>query len=97
MLPRLNLLPLLEAYMPMCCRKRFFGFGRDQDRCFAAAVGGVRKNRTLTPHPLVGSRLRSCDRKCDVPLPQGLAASLVANAMFWSHLRSTAFEMANCR
>ena len=68
--------------MPMRCRKRFLGFGRDQDRCFAAAVGGVRKNRTLTPHPLVGSRLRSRDRKCDVPLPQGLAASLVANAMF---------------
>jgi len=83
--------------MPMRNRERFLGFGRGQNRCFAAAVGGVRKNRTLTPHPLVGSRLRSRDRKCDVPLPQGLAASLVANAMFWSHLRSIAFEMANCR
>jgi hypothetical protein len=96
-LARLNLLLLLEAYIPMCCRKRFFGFGRVQDRCFAAAVGRVRKNRTLTPHPLVGSRLRSCDRKCDVPLPQGVAASLVANAMFWLHLRLTGFEIANYR
>ncbi len=25
-----------------------------QDRCFAAAVGGVRKNRTLTTHPSAG-------------------------------------------
>ncbi len=80
--------------MPMPSRKQFWGFGRDQERCFAAAVGGVRKNRTPTPHPLGGSRLRSCDRKCDLPLLQGLAASLVANAMFWSHLRSRAFEMA---
>ena len=83
--------------MPMPCHKRFQGFGRYQDRCFAAAVGGVRKNRTLTPHPLVGSRLRSCDRKCDLPLPQGLAASPVANAMLWSHMRSVAFRTANYR
>ena len=25
-----------------------------QDRCFAAAAGGVRKNRTLTRHPSLG-------------------------------------------
>ena len=48
--------------MPMCCRKRFLGFSRDQDRCFAAAVGGVRKNRTLTPHPS-----RGCCRVLAVP------------------------------
>ena len=29
-------------------------FASKQDRCFAAAAGGVRKNRTLTRHPSLG-------------------------------------------
>jgi hypothetical protein len=41
--------------------------------------------------------LRSRDRKCDVPLPQGVRGALVANAMFWSHLRLIGFEIDNYR
>jgi len=82
--------------MPMLCRNRLFAFSGKQDRCFAAAAGGVRKDRTLTRHPLVGSRMRSCDRKCDPPSLQGVAARLVANAIFWSHLRLTGKHTTNC-
>lgn len=67
--------------MPMLFPRPICGLQCNQFRCCAAAVGGVRKYRTLTPHPLVGSRLRSCDRKCDVPLTQEVAASLIANVI----------------
>ncbi len=60
--------------MPVHCRKRFLGFGRDQDRCFAAAVGGVRKNRPLTTHPMLGSRTRTCVRGCQLVSAQAVAA-----------------------
>jgi len=35
----------------------------------------LRASRKVTRHPLAWSRLRSCDRQCDVPLQQQLAAS----------------------
>jgi hypothetical protein len=43
-------------------RRHILSFAGREERCFAAAVGGVRKNRTLTPHPSQG-----CCRVLAVP------------------------------
>ena len=44
----------LEGLMPMLFPRPICGLRCNQFRCFAAAVGGVRKNRTLTRSPHVG-------------------------------------------
>ena len=61
--------------MPMLFLKTICGLRPSHFRCCAAAVGGVRKNRTLTPHPMLGSRTRTCVRACQHVLAQRVTAS----------------------
>ncbi len=55
-------------------RRHILSFTGREERCCAAAAGGVRKDRTLTPHPMLGSRTRTFVHACQLVSAQGVAA-----------------------
>lgn len=55
-------------------RRQISSFAGREKRCCAAAVGRVRQNRTLTTHPMLGSRTRTFVRACQLVAAQYVAA-----------------------